>query len=92
MNLITVTGLAAGTFTTIAFVPQMIKTWQTKSAKDLSLVMLVTLNLGTLLWLIYGIAINSLPVILANGITIIFHIINLSLKIKYSRIAAKKRL
>ncbi len=85
MNLITIIGLAAGSLTTIAFIPQMIKTWQTKSAKDVSLAMLITLNLGTLLWLTYGIAINALPIILANGITMIFHVINLSLKIRYSR-------
>ncbi|AKG21072.1 SemiSWEET family sugar transporter [Calothrix sp. 336/3] len=92
MNLITIIGLLAGTFTTMAFIPQMVKTWKTKSAKDLSLIMLITLNVGTLLWLIYGIAINSLPVILANGFTLIFHIINLSLKIKYGKNFSKKHL
>ncbi|MGI2908153.1 SemiSWEET transporter [Tolypothrix sp. VBCCA 56010] len=73
----------AATLTTFSFLPQMIKTWQSKSAKDVSYIMLITFNIGVFLWVIYGISLQSLPVILANGATLFFNIIILSLKIKY---------
>ncbi|MDM9582742.1 SemiSWEET transporter [Nostoc sp. GT001] len=63
--------------------PQMLKTWQTKSAKDVSLVTLMTFISGVFLWLIYGIYLQSLPIILANAVTLIFNLIILWLKIKY---------
>ncbi|WP_414514168.1 SemiSWEET transporter [Nostoc sp. PCC 9305] len=83
MDFLTVLGLAAATITTISFLPQMFKTWQTKSAKDVSFVTLVTFISGIFLWLIYGIYLQSLPIILANAITLIFNLIILWLKIKY---------
>ncbi|MEH2286611.1 SemiSWEET transporter [Nostoc sp.] len=63
--------------------PQMFKTWRTKSAKDVSLVTLITFISGVFLWLVYGIYLQSLPIILANAITLIFNLIILWLKIKY---------
>lgn len=60
----------AGGLTTVAFLPQVIKTWKSKSARDLSVVMFSVFCLGTLLWLIYGIIIRQLPIILANAITL----------------------
>ncbi len=83
MDQITILGLAAGTLTTIAFIPQLMKTWQTKSAKDVSFLMLITFNIGIFLWLVYGIYLQALPIILANGITLVFNLIILWLKIKY---------
>lgn len=71
MNLYTLIGLAAGFCTTIAFLPQAIKTWKTKSAKDLSLGMYSVFCTGVLLWLTYGFLINDLPIIITNIITII---------------------
>ncbi|WP_223269851.1 SemiSWEET transporter [Nostoc sp. 'Peltigera membranacea cyanobiont' 213] len=63
--------------------PQMFKTWQTKSAKDVSLVTLITFIIGVFLWLIYGIYLQALPIILANSVTLFFNLIILWLKIKY---------
>ncbi|WP_414561656.1 MULTISPECIES: SemiSWEET transporter [unclassified Anabaena] len=83
MDFITLLGLCAATLTTSAFLPQMFKTWQTKSAKDVSYVMLITFMSGLFLWLIYGIYLKSLPIILANGVTLFFNLIILWLKIKY---------
>ncbi|MBC1239733.1 MULTISPECIES: SemiSWEET transporter [Nostoc] len=83
MDFLTVLGLAAATLTTIAFLPQMFKTWQTKSAKDVSFVMLITFISGVFLWLIYGIYLKALPIILANSVTLLFNLIILWLKIKY---------
>lgn len=83
MDFITILGLVAGTRTTIAFLPQLIKTWQSKSAKDVSLEMLVIFIIGVFLWLIYGIYLQALPIIIANLLTLVFNMIILSLKIRY---------
>ena len=71
MEFQTIIGLTAGFCTTIAFLPQAIKTWKTKSAKDLSLGMYSVFCTGVLLWLTYGFLINDLPIIITNLITII---------------------
>lgn len=76
-------GLAAGTLTTAAFVPQLVKAWRSRSTGDLSWGMLVTFSTGVLLWLIYGVWIDSLPVVLANAITLLLQAGIVSLKIKY---------
>lgn len=70
MNLIDILGLAAGSLTTTAFLPQVIKTWKTRSAKDLSLGMFSLFCLGVLLWFIYGIIVRDIPVIAANLLTL----------------------
>lgn len=67
---ITGIGLVAAVFTTISFLPQVIKTWRTKSAGDLSLAMYAVLCTGVLLWGIYGVAIGDLPIVLGNAITL----------------------
>jgi MtN3 and saliva related transmembrane protein len=76
-------GLTAGTLTTVAFIPQIAKAWLSKSTGDLSWGMVTTFSMGVLLWLVYGIWIDSLPVILANAVTLLFQVGIISLKIKY---------
>ncbi|MCA9471558.1 MAG: SemiSWEET family sugar transporter [Nitrospira sp.] len=83
MTMVTLLGLAAGTLTTLAFLPQLIKTWRTRSADDVSLGMLLTLCSGIILWIIYGLSIHDLPLILANGVTFILAFMILCLKIRY---------
>ncbi len=83
MDFVTILGLLAGTLTTIAFLPQLIKTWQSKSTKDISLGMLTIFSAGVFLWLIYGIYLQALPIILANLFTLVFNLIIASLKIRY---------
>ena len=70
MNLIQLVGLVAATLTTAAFFPQVIKTWKTRSAKDLSLGMFSLFCLGVALWLVYGFMIQDIPVIAANLVTL----------------------
>ncbi len=84
MTFIDILGLLAGTFTTISFLPQVIKIWRSKSAKDISLAMFSIFSVGVLLWLIYGLFINSLPVILANAVTLVLASTILVFKFKYS--------
>ncbi len=83
MDFVTVLGLLAASMTTVSFLPQMMKIWQTKSAKDVSFVMLICFNTGIFLWLVYGIMLQQLPIILANAATLSFNLIILWLKIKY---------
>lgn len=65
-------GLVAGFLTTIAFLPQALKTLRTRRTKDISLVMYVALCTGITAWLVYGLLIHSLSITLANAITLIF--------------------
>ena len=83
MDFITLLGFAAGLLTTVAFLPQMFQTWKTKSAKDVSFVMLITFMSGLFLWLIYGIILGAAPIIMANAVSLFFNFIILWLKIKY---------
>jgi len=63
-------GLVAGILTTLAFLlQQLTKTWKSKSAKDMSLVMLITVTTGAFLWLIYSVLIQATPIIFANIVT-----------------------
>ena len=76
-------GLIAGTLTTIAFLPQLLKTWKSKSAKDVSLVMMITFSIGIFLWIIYGFAIGAMPIIVTNAVTLVLALLILILKIRY---------
>lgn len=76
-------GLLAGTLTTISFVPQVIKIWKTKHARDLSLGMFAIFSSGVLLWLWYGIAIGATPIIVANAVTLGLSLTILVFRIKY---------
>ncbi len=79
-------GFMAALLTTIAFLPQLYKTWKTRSANDVSLVMLILFIIGLICWIIFGIKINSIPILVANVITLIFNFSILILKIKYREI------
>lgn len=76
-------GLLAATLTTASFLPQVYKTWKTKSTEGLSLVMYSLFFVGIVLWLIYGIHLKSLPMILANGITAVSSFFLVIMKLKY---------
>lgn len=76
-------GLVAGACTTIAFLPQVLKTWKSRSAKDLSLSMFSIFSLGVALWLVYGFLVNDVPVIAANMITLMLASTLLLFKLKY---------
>ncbi len=79
-------GYFAGILTTIAFVPQVLQIYKTKSAKDVSLAMFLMFTFGVFLWLIYGIEANALPVIIANSITLLLSMVILFFKFKYREI------
>ena len=78
-------GYIAAILTTAAFLPQLIKTLKTKKAEDVSLVTLIMFIFGVLSWIIYGYKISSLPILIANIITLILNLFILISKIYYSR-------
>ncbi|MEM9548731.1 MAG: SemiSWEET transporter [Bacteroidota bacterium] len=83
MNYVDALGFVAAVLTTGAFLPQAIKVIKSKNTNDLSLSMYSMLVGGVCLWLIYGFILESWPIILANGITLILSSIILFLKIRY---------
>ncbi|MGB9032245.1 MAG: SemiSWEET transporter [Acidobacteriaceae bacterium] len=78
-------GLTAAVCTTISFVPQLIRIWRLRSAREISLTMFLVYSLGVLLWLIYGILIHSVPVILANAVSLVLSLAMLALKFRFDR-------
>jgi MtN3 and saliva related transmembrane protein len=83
MSYLTSLGLTAGFCTTIAFIPQVMKTWKTRSAKDLSLAMFVVYLAGILLWLLYGVLLGDIAIVLANAATSVLAGSLLYFKLRY---------
>ncbi|MCE2995322.1 MAG: SemiSWEET family sugar transporter [Cyclobacteriaceae bacterium] len=86
MDWIQVAGHVGAFLSAITFIPQVYKVWETKSAGDLSMAMLLIVFTSTIIWLIYGIALMLWPVIIANGI-----ISMLSLLLIYFKLTFKKK-
>ncbi len=76
-------GLCAGACTTISFVPQIMKVWETRSTKDISVHMYIIYSSGLLLWTIYGFLIGSISLIIANFVTMIFALCILGMKLRW---------
>jgi MtN3 and saliva related transmembrane protein len=84
MNYLTpIVGFIAAILTTVAFVPQIVRVWRTRSAEDISLGMYTLFTLGVVLWLVYGILIYSWPIIFANCATLLLAGAVLIMKVKF---------
>jgi MtN3 and saliva related transmembrane protein len=83
MNFTTILGLCAAFCTSASFLPQALKTIQTKDTSGISLSMYSLFAFGTTLWLLYGLFTANVPIYIANGFTLFFAIIILGYKIKY---------
>jgi MtN3 and saliva related transmembrane protein len=83
MDYVTLMGLVAATLTVIAFFPQLMKVWKTKSTKDISLGMFSIFSFAVFLWFLYGILISNLPVIIANFLVFVQAFAILVFKVKY---------
>lgn len=79
---ITIVGFLAAALTTFAFLPQMLQTWRTRQTRDISLKTYLALTSGIIVWLIYGLAIQSPPVYVANLVTLFLTLPILYLKLK----------
>ncbi|HZI56358.1 MAG TPA: SemiSWEET transporter [Verrucomicrobiae bacterium] len=84
MHLTSLLGFIAGTLTTVSFVPQVLRAWQTKRCHDLSWGMLFTFSTGVGLWLLYGLRIWAMPIIAANAVTLALLVIIIILKMRYA--------
>jgi len=80
--LVEAVGLVGATFTTLAFVPQVVKIWKNRSSKGVSLSMYVCMLVGIIIWLAYGILINSIAVITANILSGILQVVIIFLTLK----------
>lgn len=78
-------GLIAGALTTLAYVPQVVKVWRSRSARDISLGMFLLMNIGIGLWLVYGLLIGSPGLIAANIVTLGLTAAVLVAKLKFDR-------
>jgi MtN3 and saliva related transmembrane protein len=83
MQSIDLVGYLAATLTTAAFLPQVVKVWQSKSTKDLALPTLLSFIAGVGMWLVYGLLAESPPIIAANAITLVLNLVILRFKLKY---------
>jgi MtN3 and saliva related transmembrane protein len=83
MDAITIIGLIAALFTTVSLLPQLIKVYKTKSTKDISTGMFTLFGTGVLLWFVYGVFVNDLPIIVANSLAFIQAALILFFKAKY---------
>ncbi|GFM36375.1 SemiSWEET transporter [Desulfovibrio psychrotolerans] len=78
-------GSVAGCLTTLAFLPQVLRVWRTKSVRDISLLTYIALTCGVFLWFLYGLGVGSYPIITANGITFVLSLSILVMKLRYAR-------
>ena len=85
MNWTQIIGLAAGVLTASSLIPQVIKTIKNKSAEDVSLLMLFVLQAGIILWIVYGIKREDLPIILTNSVSLMVNILMVILGFKYKK-------
>ncbi len=81
--LATVIGTVAGTLTTAAYLPQVVKVWRSRSAGDISLQMYILMVTGASLWVVYGLLLVQWPVIIANGVSLLFTAVILGFKLRY---------
>ena len=78
-----VIGSMAATLTTVSFIPQVWKIWQTRHTKDISLIMYAAFTCGVALWLVYGILLSAWPIIIANSITLLLSGAVLTMKLRF---------
>ncbi len=84
MSAADILGYAAGALTAFTFLPQVLKTWKEKSAKDVSLYMFIIAFVNEIMWLIYGVMINNWVIIMTNAVMLVMSGIMIMLKLKYN--------
>jgi MtN3 and saliva related transmembrane protein len=83
-------GFTAATLTTVALVPQLVRVWRLRSAREISLGMFLMFSVGVTLWLVYGLAVHAMPVVLANAVTLVLSLAILGLKLRFDRHATDR--
>jgi MtN3 and saliva related transmembrane protein len=85
MNWTQIIGLAAGVLTASSLIPQVVKTLKEKKAENISLLMLFVLQAGIILWIVYGLKREDMPIILTNSFSLLVNIVMVVLGIKYKK-------
>ncbi|ABQ06371.1 SemiSWEET family sugar transporter [Flavobacterium johnsoniae] len=85
MNFIDIIGLFAGACITLSTVPQIVKVWKTKKVKDISLKTFSILTFGIIVWIIYGILKEDLPIIITNSVSLCLNLIMIYFIITYKK-------
>ena len=85
MNWTQLIGLAAGILTASSLLPQVVKTLKEKKADDVSLLMLLVLQAGLVLWIVYGFKREDIPIIATNCFSLLVNIFMVVLRIKYKK-------
>ena len=83
MDIVETLGFAAGFLTTIAFIPQVVKIWRTKSARDVSLPAFATFTVGIAVWVAYGVLKGAPSIVVWNVVTMALAIAILVMKVRY---------
>ena len=78
-------GMVAGALTSTAVIPQVVRTWRTRQARDLSIWQPLLLTVGMVLWLAYGIMMRDLPLIVANLFSIACYLVLITMKLVFDR-------
>lgn len=84
MTGVEILGYAAGAITCLTFLPQVIKTWQSKSAKDVSLNMFIIAAINEVMWIVYGALLNNWVIILTNVVVLSMSLTMIWLKFRYN--------
>ena len=84
MSGVEILGYAAGAITCLTFLPQVIKTYKSKPAKDVSLMMFVIAAVNEAMWIVYGALLNNWVIILTNAVVLSFSLIMIGLKFRYN--------
>lgn len=83
MTGVDILGYSAGAITSLTFLPQVIKTWKLKSARDVSLLMFVIAAINEVMWIVYGALLNNWVIILTNAIVLAMSLTMIYLKLRY---------
>jgi MtN3 and saliva related transmembrane protein len=83
MTGVDILGYSAGFITSLTFLPQVIKTWKVKSAKDISLMMFIIAAVNEVMWIVYGALLNNWVIILTNSIVLAMSLIMIFFKLRY---------
>jgi MtN3 and saliva related transmembrane protein len=83
MGFTEILGYSAGAITTLTFLPQVIKTWKERSAKDISLMMFIIAVTNEIMWIWYGVLLNNWVIILTNSIILVMSTTMIFLKLRY---------
>lgn len=78
-------GIIAGVFTSTSLLPQLIKILKEKKVDDLSMTMFLSLLIGIMLWVVYGLLRDDWPIIVTNSFSVLLNLFILVLKFKYSK-------